>query len=171
MRECIKCGETKPLDQFHRNHKGKDGRRNTCSACVIAYNKNYVAANRQQVSERMRAYHQANRDKLLAQMKDYRGKHRDTLLPKQRQRGSGFSDAMFYATLAQQGGVCAICSLDLTALPRNRIHADHCHESGLPRGVLCQKCNTALGGFNDDPVRLKKALEYLTNPPTMKGEK
>jgi hypothetical protein len=168
MKVCNKCGVEKPITSFHKNQKAKEGRRNTCSSCVVAYNKTYVAANKEKVAAQMREYHKANRDKLLAQMRAYRERNRDALLPKQRKRGSGFSDELFYATLSAQGGVCGICSVDLTGLERKAIHADHCHESGHPRGVLCKKCNIALGGFNDDPVVLKKALAYLENPPITK---
>lgn len=38
---------------------------------------------------------------------------------------------------------------------------DHCHTSGLFRGVLCRKCNTALGLFKDDEGVLNKAIKYL----------
>lgn len=34
---CGKCGETKPLDAFSPDKKGKQGRRSQCKACGIAY--------------------------------------------------------------------------------------------------------------------------------------
>jgi hypothetical protein len=30
---CNKCGETKPATDFHRDAKGRDGRRTTCATC------------------------------------------------------------------------------------------------------------------------------------------
>lgn len=39
-----------------------------------------------------------------------------------------------------QAEACAMCS----ALPR-RLLVDHCHDSGLIRGLLCTSCNTAEG--------------------------
>lgn len=38
---------------------------------------------------------------------------------------------------------------------------DHCHETGEFRGFLCHSCNTALGGFRDDPEILLNAIAYL----------
>lgn len=37
-----------------------------------------------------------------------------------------------------QAGACAIC-----AATQSRLLVDHCHESGLIRGLLCTGCNTA----------------------------
>lgn len=42
---------------------------------------------------------------------------------------------------------------------------DHDHKTHEFRGWLCHKCNRALGGFNDNPEYLLKAIKYL------KGEK
>ena len=38
---------------------------------------------------------------------------------------------------------------------------DHCHHTGKFRGWICHHCNTGIGALKDDPVRVKKALEYL----------
>ncbi|WPH58144.1 endonuclease VII [Streptomyces phage Alone3] len=56
---------------------------------------------------------------------------------------------------------CAICGESDTS----KLHIDHDHVSGAVRGVLCQLCNTALGAFRDDPVRLTRAVAYLSAPP------
>ena len=37
MKTCIKCGETKPLESFYRNHERKDGRLERCKDCVKVY--------------------------------------------------------------------------------------------------------------------------------------
>lgn len=57
--------------------------------------------------------------------------------------------------LAAQGGLCAICEV------AEAVHVDHCHDSGRIRGLLCFRCNAALGQFDDVPERLRKAAEYL----------
>jgi hypothetical protein len=60
-----------------------------------------------------------------------------------------------------QGGLCGICTRDLRRLPHKLRHVDHDHKTGVTRGWLCHGCNTGLGGFKDDPSRLKAAVKYL----------
>lgn len=40
-------------------------------------------------------------------------------------------------------------------------YMDHCHDTGRVRGVLCQKCNTALGCVGDSVDRLERLIAYL----------
>lgn len=59
----------------------------------------------------------------------------------------------------EQRGVCKICGK--TDSKGRRLAVDHCHETGLVRGLLCDKCNKGLGQFSDSPELVRKALEYL----------
>ena len=54
-----------------------------------------------------------------------------------------------------QDGRCAICKTD------QKLYVDHCHDSGAIRGLLCNKCNSALGFLNDDPYLLLNGYNYL----------
>ncbi len=71
------------------------------------------------------------------------------------------------AMIAAQNGACPICLQPITAMGkgRNRVRdgcaVDHDHNTGKVRGILCQPCNAALGGFNDDAATLKRAFDYL----------
>lgn len=67
----------------------------------------------------------------------------------------------------RQRGVCAICKQPETKPHRSRnlvsyyLSVDHDHVSGELRGLLCNKCNRAIGLFNDDVELMKTALAYL----------
>lgn len=62
---------------------------------------------------------------------------------------------------AQQGG-CALCGASSKGWSTlGRLHVDHCHKTGRVRALLCGDCNTAIGRFGDDPMRLRQAAEYL----------
>ena len=64
-------------------------------------------------------------------------------------------DRMFEA----QGGVCAICG---EARPEERtLHVDHDHGTGVIRGLLCFRCNNALGDFREEYELFQRAADYL----------
>ena len=61
--------------------------------------------------------------------------------------------------LNEQKHTCAICNgLQLHGGP---LHIDHDHKTKKVRGLLCNRCNTGLGQFEDNTERLKNAIEYL----------
>jgi len=61
---------------------------------------------------------------------------------------------------AKQNGCCKICNNHQSALSR-ALDVDHNHSTGKVRGLLCHKCNRALGLFNEDLQRMQTAIEYL----------
>ena len=62
--------------------------------------------------------------------------------------------------LQQQGSRCAICGIYQSQLDKN-LSVDHNHETGKIRGLLCSKCNFAIGLFNDSKDLLHRAIGYL----------
>lgn len=70
-----------------------------------------------------------------------------------------------YATLmAEQGGACAICLRPERLVRGGRVIAlavDHDHVTGKTRALLCASCNQSLGKFDDNPIFLRRAAEYL----------
>ena len=38
---------------------------------------------------------------------------------------------------------------------------DHCHTTGLVRGLLCNSCNLVLGAVGESPDRLRALAVYL----------
>lgn len=77
--------------------------------------------------------------------------------------GFKFGQKEYDALYKFQGKGCAICNK-----PSNgtRLSVDHCHSTGLLRGLLCMRCNRAYGLFHDNSSqRLRRAADYLENPP------
>lgn len=62
-----------------------------------------------------------------------------------------------------RAGGCAICGRPeaLDRGGRSTLHIDHCHQTGVVRGVLCLSCNISLGHFKHDPELLRRAIDYL----------
>lgn len=60
--------------------------------------------------------------------------------------------------LIQQKYRCSICSKHQGDV---YLAIDHCHKTGIIRGLLCRKCNLALGHLDDNETTLYNALLYL----------
>jgi hypothetical protein len=74
----------------------------------------------------------------------------------------GLDPGEYEELLAFQGGTCAIPSCRANGKAR-KLAVDHDHDTGLPRGILCQPHNfLLLGRFVGD---LQDALDYLADPP------
>ena len=95
-------------------------------------------------------YYKANREKAR---KDTR---------KRKLKSYGLDHQSYSAILKKQEGQCPICLRFLAeqAMPS----VDHSHATGVVRGILCRKCNAALGLLEDSPANLERALEYLSIP-------
>lgn len=63
--------------------------------------------------------------------------------------------------LHRQGGVCALCK---SPPARGKsLCIDHCHDSGRVRGLLCNRCNSLLGGY-EALVDNAGLSPYLSDP-------
>ena len=131
---CKACGESKPLSEFYKRKQNSDGRRHKCKVCLCE----------EQVKKR--------EDDPFA----FRKIRQDS----SRKCKYGISYEQFQAMWIGQGGSCDICRKPLEF--GNGGHAvDHNHDTGKVRGLLCGKCNTAIGLFNDNPSFLDAAASYL----------
>lgn len=54
---------------------------------------------------------------------------------------------------------CAVCGAEETE--ESRLHVDHCHSTGLVRGLLCGKHNHALGLVDDSASVLRSMAGYV----------
>lgn len=77
-----------------------------------------------------------------------------------REINTGWTDEEYEKAFIEQDGCCAICGTHHTEMKKG-MAADHCHETGRKRKLLCVRCNVGLGYFKDNPEYLKKAVQYL----------
>lgn len=64
----------------------------------------------------------------------------------------------FDLMMKEQKGLCGICESSLSNI---HTHVDHCHNRGIVRGLLCSRCNQAIGLMDEDASRFDKAKKYL----------
>jgi hypothetical protein len=69
----------------------------------------------------------------------------------------GITAAEFNAMVAAQGGRCFLCR----RRPVQRLCVDHCHDTEMLRSLLCRRCNTGFGCFDDNPDLMRGGADYL----------
>jgi len=119
-------------------------------------------------NERSRKYRQTEKGKTTMRLAARRAYQRD---PIKAAFGRSVSQANFmgfepphitleqYRILVLSHKGCEICG----AGAGTRLCLDHDHVSGFVRGMLCRRCNTAVGLLDDNIGRLKSVLRYLEN--------
>ena len=68
---------------------------------------------------------------------------------------------------------CAICrgeGFNMNSHIKSSLNVDHCHDSGVVRGLLCHNCNRALGLLQDDVGILKTAIKYIESATTIETQ-
>ena len=74
------------------------------------------------------------------------------------------SSDLYEEMLREQGYVCKICRQPESRRQKGQVDnlsVDHCHKSGVVRGLLCNRCNVILGLSKDNQVTLLRAIQYL----------
>lgn len=119
--------------------------------------------------EQKDAYNAARRKK-YAENAAFRESHKETVRQwasanpekkkAQRVRKYGMTPAEVDQMLESQGNACAICN-HTERKEKMFPMIDHCHKTGAVRGILCSRCNMAIGLMRDSPDLLRKAIDYL----------
>lgn len=78
-----------------------------------------------------------------------------------RRKKYNLSSEDFERLFVQQKGRCKICNKKFDRTYTRDIHIDHDHVTNKVRGILCSKCNVALGALDDDIYKLLSAIKYL----------
>jgi hypothetical protein len=109
-----------------------------------------------------------NSDALKQRKQRDRTVYRRIEWPSKLKRLYGLTVEAYYAMLAAQGGVCAICGVDNPCKKRSTrdtaaqaFFVDHCHKTGKVRGLLCNHCNQAIGFLRDNANFAEKLAVYL----------
>lgn len=176
MRRCCKCRVEKPVDKFCRNKAIKDGIHIKCKQCCNDEAKARKEARRNGlISTVQRNSKPCSKCQQVRPISDFYVDNNSSdgrtscckscQAPRIRNRHLakhyGLSIRDFQYLLARQGNRCAICHTDTPGGSNNQFHVDHCHKTGVLHGLLCTKCNVALGHMDDDPARLEAAACYL----------
>lgn len=165
LKTCSKCKLQKPLDQYNKESRNKDGKRTYCKDCerpIRELEKKRVIENRVTLTHKecslckntlpanMFGKNIGRRSGLSESCKPCRN-------PRTVASRFGLSTEEYLFMKSRVNNSCEICGkLD------NHLAVDHCHNTGKIRGMLCTNCNNGLGRFKDNIHFLKNAIDYLT---------
>jgi hypothetical protein len=148
VKTCTGCKETKPLTEFFRDKRKKNGLMARCKHCKTQSYRQWKAANPGADKRRYWTHRDSERERHL--VKKY-----------------GVTFARYAELLSEQGGCCVICR---RPEPDNRmLDVDHDHDTGVVRGLLCTSCNRVLGHAHDSEERLRAAADYLSSRKSRKS--
>ena len=160
IKTCFKCNQSRPISDFHKKSRNKDGLMPICKDCNNLRQKEAQSRWRKEHPE------QCRRIKREAYKKDPSKKKRivaawrkanpDKLAESQLLYKYGITLTEYNNIKEKQNGRCAICDA-----VNEKLVVDHSHETGKVRGLLCNSCNLMLGHSRDNSNTLNKGAKYL----------
>lgn len=164
-KRCVKCGKTKPLSEYTIHNAEKGQHRNFCHECEKKWIRKYHKT--PQGKDKRKEWVGQNKEKIEAYYELYHNDPEKRKASKTYQRKYwlmkqfGITPDDYDRMLNEQNGGCAICDSDKSGNRSKNFMIDHDHETGKVRGLLCYRCNQAIGAFDDNPDLLRKAATYL----------
>ena len=110
-------------------------------------------------------YRKENKDYQIERHKEYYLTNHDRLLKRRRENNWKNNDIHitveeYEILLIKQEHKCAICKIHDSKLEK-ALCVDHNHKTGEIRGLVCPKCNRAIGLLNDDSKIAEQMAIYL----------
>jgi hypothetical protein len=131
---CKTCSLELPLDSFSKG-QGKYKKLNVCKICDANARRNrYWSMSAEE--------HEQSKER--QRIREYK-------------RNYGLKHDVAVSLAKNRIGECKICS------KVTKLVVDHCHDTNVVRGLICDNCNKMLGHSFDNPQTLIQAAEYLRN--------
>jgi hypothetical protein len=139
-------------DNAYTVRRGDKSRlQNRCKSCNSISGKAWQEKNKEREQERRRRYYAKNKERINELT------HRGRI-----KRKYGLTPEEVEARKLAIGGLCECCGeKEPTAI-------DHCHVSGVFRGLLCNGCNTALGMMGESVEAILALAAYAERFQTLK---
>lgn len=159
MKICPKCKIEKEDNQFYKR-SGSNVLRSQCKDCKKLTELSYEQ--RVEIIQKRKAQREPYLEKTKTRVKEYQSKPttKEKRLHYYLTTYFGITKEDYNNLLKEQNHTCAICN-KVDPTPNRRLAVDHNHKTNEIRGLLCGKCNIALGLFDDNTDLMLKAIEYL----------
>lgn len=169
---CRVCLVDKDISEYYWDNKRHKARSHRCKGCTKEYVRRHKREHIEHYKQTHSAYYQKNKVRIAEMDKLRRPAHprpRRTPQDHKRTQWSGFlrryhrmTVAAYDALVLRQEGRCAICQRAPTEdMSRRPLYIDHDHATGKTRALLCYRCNSAIGFFEEDEQVMLAAIQYL----------
>ena len=174
MKQCSKCKKTKSFKEFYKSSTNSGGYSNYCKICQSEYDRAKYASRRvhpEKIKEgklhcrRCEKYLSVDKFPKQKRYQSYCKECRTHIGRKHNLDKLGVSIEKYLEIEKEQDYKCKICGQE----DKRRLSVDHDHSccnsypacGNCVRGLLCSRCNRALGIVNDDTELLQKMIQYL----------
>lgn len=172
-KQCSCCGEIKSINNFYKQSDRKIGIRSRCKDCCKKHpykrnkEKSHITRKKWELKnpDKISAQNKKHRDnpfykgKIKVYMKQYRKDHKEEFKWSQIKSLYKLSKKDWELLWLYQDGGCAICGKKFKSYAK--ADTDHNHKTGKGRGLLCRRCNSAIGLFDDNIELMNLAIKYL----------
>lgn len=141
---CKDCGVLKGPEDFSVRNTGT--LYSYCKPCNVERARQWGLKNSERRSENLKRWNRENHEakREYGRRAHYRIRY-------------GIEYEIVLAMLEEQSSRCAICE---TGITQDTLYVDHCHETSIVRGLLCNRCNISLAPL-EKAEWLTKAQAYL----------
>lgn len=159
-KRCCRCKKQVLLEFFGKSSKSPDGLRSECKPCRSKEYKERRGLRKEYFLKKEQERRIRNRESIRLSNKKYSKKTKMKRFAYFLERKYGINIKDYDRMFEEQNGKCDICKKDQDTFDR-RLCVDHCHRTGVVRGLLCDKCNRLIGQANDNIDILNNSIEYL----------
>lgn len=168
MKICTKCKTEQDYSCFDTRSRNRGTFHSWCKTCSRIYRKEYRDKNIERHRKVSRDWHKNHITQSHENRRKWAKLNPEKLRNKSLRLKYGITLELYNKMLLDQNNLCAICKQTQKAVinkeTNNKIRllsVDHCHKTGIVRGLLCNHCNHGLGHFMDNPYLLEAAAQYL----------
>lgn len=163
---CGRCKVTKPLDMFHKDRSKLLGVCSSCKECAVERTRLHLEANKELIQAKKAAAYKASPEKDKERARRWNKENRAFVSERNRaarlKNKYGLTREEYDAIGEAQQWKCAICGSESTGSKNSaNLSVDHCHTTGVIRGLLCHLCNAGIGYLKESENIMQNAIKYL----------
>ena len=155
---CSRCETFKAADANNFQPSVITRGSGVCKPCKHAQKREYYRRNREKCANKRHEKRKENLEHHKKVVSLWRKNNPEKQICYNLKWKYGITLKEYKKMLASQLHSCACCRV---SADDEKLFVDHCHETGEIRGLICKKCNSAIGYLGDNVEGVMQAVNYL----------